>query len=619
VKTHSTLRQFFTHSWTTVRLILALAGVAGLASAQQSARISWQPNKESDIAGYKVYSGIRSGQYTKIQDVGKQTSAVVAALAHDTTHYFAVQAYNTSGLASNLSAEVSYKTLPAFAEISITDAAGTSLQDGLAAVSLGFASIGSQDASRNFSVANLGTIDLTGLGTSLSGPHAGDFRIDFSTSGVIAPKGSAELVISLNPSAVGPRQATLKITSNDPDESPFEIQLSGMAGTPGGFYDGWASGGGLTGPGAASSAAPQGDGIPNLIKYAFNLNARGPDFRVLVKGTGKAGLPAYEVETAGNEKFFRIEYIRRVGSGLVYTPKVTSDLITYTALTGTTIRTRIDDEWERVVVRQLINPSAQRKLFGRVEVTMPQVIVSSEIEISEPGGAVLASGSLLSPFPGASPGGGEVYRTLLITNRGNDYLSGLTVSIGGTHSAVFRSMDPLPGVLAPGLSAVVRVAFAPVSAGLHQATLRVTSNDADEALTELQLSALAASPAELFQSWAAAAGLAGSSSAAMAVTHPDGLPNLLAYALATRSGGGLPEFAPSGSGNQKLFTVTYTRVKGSGLIYVPKVSTDLRNFTPMPGTPVVTDLDGRVERVTQSMPVSASQRALFGRVDVTMP
>lgn len=619
MKTHSTLRHQRTLFCRFLGLILVLAAAAGIANAQQALRISWNANRESDIAGYKVYSGTRSGQYTKIQDVGKQTTAVVPALALDTTHYFAVQAYNTSGLASNLSTEVSYKTLPAFAEISITDAAGTALVSGAAPVFLGSASIGSQDASRKFTVANLGTIDLTGLGTSLSGLHAADFRVDFATSGAIAPKGSAELVISLNPSAVGPRQATLRITSNDADESPFEIQLSGMAGTPGGFFDGWAAVGGLTGPGSVSGATPHGDGIPNLIKYAFNLNARGPDVRVLVKGTGKAGLPAYEVETAGSQKFFRLEYIRRVGSGLVYTPKVSSDLVTYTAMTGTTTRTRIDDEWERVVVRQPVNPSTQRKLFGRVEITLPQVIVTAEIEISDPGGAVLASGSSLPPFPAASPGGGEVYRTLLITNRGNAYLSDLTISIGGQNSAAFRFMDSLPGVLAPGLSASIRVAFSPVSAGLHQVTLRVTSDDADEDLTEIRISALAATPAELFQAWAASAGMSGAASAAMAVTQPDGLPNLLAYAFATRSGGGLPDFSPAGSGNQKRFTVTYTRVKGSGLIYIPKLSTDLRNFTVMPGTPVVTDLDGVLEKVTHSMPVSASQRALFGRVDVTLP
>ncbi len=105
----------------------------------------------------------------------------------------------------------------------------------------------------------------------------------------------------------------------------------------------------------------------------------------------------------------------------------------------------------------------------------------------------------------------------------------------------------------------------------------------------------------------------------MAVVGPDGLPNILAYAFSSRSGGGLPQFAPTASGNQRFFTVTYIRLKGSGLRYVPKFSTDLIHFTEMPGTPTLVDIDGSLEKVTHSMPITGGQRAMFGRVDVTLP
>jgi hypothetical protein len=67
--------------------------------------LAWDPNPETDIAGYKVYQGTQSGVYTTTTDVGNVTSYQPQGV--DWTHYayFAVQAYNTSGLSSPLSAE----------------------------------------------------------------------------------------------------------------------------------------------------------------------------------------------------------------------------------------------------------------------------------------------------------------------------------------------------------------------------------------------------------------------------------------------------------------------------------------------------------------------------------
>ncbi len=65
----------------------------------------------SDLAGYKVYYGTSSGNYTTSIDVGKTTSYQLT-LAGGYTYYFAVTAYDTSGNESTYSNEV-YKTLGA--------------------------------------------------------------------------------------------------------------------------------------------------------------------------------------------------------------------------------------------------------------------------------------------------------------------------------------------------------------------------------------------------------------------------------------------------------------------------------------------------------------------------
>jgi hypothetical protein len=71
--------------------------------------IAWNANTESNIGGYLVFFGTRSGNYDGNVDVGRVTSAVVNAADSTKTYYFAVAAYSTSGLRSAFSAEVSWK------------------------------------------------------------------------------------------------------------------------------------------------------------------------------------------------------------------------------------------------------------------------------------------------------------------------------------------------------------------------------------------------------------------------------------------------------------------------------------------------------------------------------
>ena len=65
----------------------------------------------TDLAGYKIYYGPTSGSYTNTLDVGNVTTSVVNNLTDGLTYYFTVSAYNSAGVESSFSNEVS-KTLP---------------------------------------------------------------------------------------------------------------------------------------------------------------------------------------------------------------------------------------------------------------------------------------------------------------------------------------------------------------------------------------------------------------------------------------------------------------------------------------------------------------------------
>lgn len=133
----------------------------------------------------------------------------------------------------------------------------------------------------------------------------------------------------------------------------------------------WASAHGLIGPDANASAIPFGDGVENLLKYAFNMDGSGPDNRILRPHTGVSGLPVIHFEEVPAGRALRVEFIRRIGADLTYQPQISRTLEgdSWNNIESTPIVTQIDAEWDRVVVQELLSPD-ETKVFARVSVTV---------------------------------------------------------------------------------------------------------------------------------------------------------------------------------------------------------------------------------------------------------
>jgi hypothetical protein len=89
--------------------LMALSAISPLLckpAFAQSVTLAWDANSESDLAGYKIYYGTSSRNYSTVVDVKKVTSYTVTGLGPG-TWYFALTAYNTSGAESSFSNEVS--------------------------------------------------------------------------------------------------------------------------------------------------------------------------------------------------------------------------------------------------------------------------------------------------------------------------------------------------------------------------------------------------------------------------------------------------------------------------------------------------------------------------------
>src|SRR4029450_11126627 len=78
-------------------------------SVAQAATVSlaWDPSSDPGVTGYTLYWGHQSGSYPSSKNVGNVTQAQLAGLTDGMPYYFVVRAYNSSGMLSAPSMEVS--------------------------------------------------------------------------------------------------------------------------------------------------------------------------------------------------------------------------------------------------------------------------------------------------------------------------------------------------------------------------------------------------------------------------------------------------------------------------------------------------------------------------------
>lgn len=116
-------------------------------------------------------------------------------------------------------------------DIVVEQPAGTHLVDGSASVAFGSVVVGAT-ISRTFTVSNAKTQPLAGLALTVNGANAADFTVTGALGSTVLNQGeSTTFTITFAPSAGGARAAAVHIASNDPDENPFDVALTGTGDT----------------------------------------------------------------------------------------------------------------------------------------------------------------------------------------------------------------------------------------------------------------------------------------------------------------------------------------------------------------------------------------------------
>ena len=76
--------------------------------AVNSLTLAWNPSTSTNVAGYKIYSGLASGVYSSTNSISGSTNVTLTGLIEGSTYYFAATTVDTLGNESPFSDEASY-------------------------------------------------------------------------------------------------------------------------------------------------------------------------------------------------------------------------------------------------------------------------------------------------------------------------------------------------------------------------------------------------------------------------------------------------------------------------------------------------------------------------------
>ncbi|MFO1441125.1 MAG: choice-of-anchor D domain-containing protein [Verrucomicrobiaceae bacterium] len=334
------------------------------------------------------------------------------------------------------------------AEIAVEQPTFTNVPDG-GSRSFGSVLLGSS-ASLSFTIKNFGNIDLTGLTITKDGTHADDFTITTAaTAPVSGPSGSTTFTVQFTPSALGTRTAAIHIASNDADENPFDISLSGTGIAPEIVIE-YPTGTSLT------------DGVSTLTLPSTDIGSVG-NITVTLRNTGTATLTGISISKDGDHstEFGTSTTATSLSAGFSTTFSVS---FSPTAL-GT-----------RTAAIHITSSDADENPF---DIILTGTGTSPEVEIEHPAGVGLADGVSSIDYGPLLVGSTSV-KTFTVRNTGTSSLTGLVLSKTGTNSSLFTLSSLSTTTLAIGASTTFTVTYAPNAVSAHSATIRLSSNDLDE-------------------------------------------------------------------------------------------------------------------------------------------
>lgn len=341
-------------------------------------------------------------------------------------------------------------TCAAFAaapDIAVEDASAANIADG-GSKAFGSVNVGS-NTSLTFTIKNTGDADLTGLAITKSGAHQADFSVTASpTSPVTGPSGTTTFTVQFSPSASGSRNAAIQIASNDSDENPFDISLSGTGTAP-----------------EIVVEQPAATGISSGGTKSFGSVNVGANSSLVftIKNTGSADLTGLTITKDGtNEADFSV------------TANPTAPVAGPSGSTTFTVRFTPSAMGNRSAAIHIANNDSNENPF---DINLTGTGLAPDIAVEVPLGTPVTP----TTVGGANLGSVTVNKvasiTFNITNPGNSNLTLSNVSlVSGTSSAITIKSNLTSTTVTPSGTSQFTLQFIPTTTGAFTGSVSIPTN-----------------------------------------------------------------------------------------------------------------------------------------------
>lgn len=187
---------------------------------------TFTPSFQAIFTPTVAWSKDGGSNWKKITAPGLPTGNGVACLERHGNFLFALLA-DFNGVPRLFRLDVSSLGGGKAPEIAVQQPAGANLTDGKSPRNFGPVKVGRTGIAKTFTIRNTGKGTLSNIGVSISGAHAADFVLNRPLKTSLAPGASTTFKVSFKPRAKNLRSALVKIRSNDANENPFDIPISG--------------------------------------------------------------------------------------------------------------------------------------------------------------------------------------------------------------------------------------------------------------------------------------------------------------------------------------------------------------------------------------------------------
>ncbi|MEP6685220.1 MAG: choice-of-anchor D domain-containing protein, partial [Verrucomicrobiota bacterium] len=237
--------------------------------------------------------------------------------------------------------------------------AGVNLTDGTSTIDFGDVGIGG-NVSRTFTIKDAGSVQLTGLAITFDGTHSSEFVVTTPPTVPVVPNGSTVFTVKFTPTALGPRTAMLHIASNDPDENPFDVTLTGTAttnleawrlqhfGSPDNSGDG------------ADTNDFEFDGLSNLLEFATGNDPKQSSI-----------MPGYTAINNGTIEFFYTRSKAAINDGFVFNIEWSDNLASPNWSIAGVSEEIVDEDDVLQQIKASIPLGVETQKFMRLRVTRP--------------------------------------------------------------------------------------------------------------------------------------------------------------------------------------------------------------------------------------------------------